>query len=77
MPLDQFRRSDYSGIPLSELLEVRLLLGTPDLFLGFVFVYNHHIILTTNLVLLCRWGGREKQLAEQAAKGGAAAEAGA
>lgn len=74
MPLDQLRRPDYPGIPLSQLLEVRFILSRPALVL---FVYKHHIIVFTNLVLLCRWGGREKQLAEQAAKGGAAAEAGA
>lgn len=74
MPLDQLRRPDYPGIPLSQLLEVRFIPSWPVLVL---FVYKHHIVVFTNLVLLYSWGGREKQLAEQAAKGGAAAEAGA
>lgn len=75
MPLDQLRCPDYPGIPLPELLEVRFIPSIPCLI--FVFVYKYHIIVITNLFLLCRWGGREKQLEEQAAKGGAAAVAGA
>lgn len=74
MPLDQLRRPDYPGIPLSQLLEVRFVPSRPVLVLS---VYKHHMTVFTNSVLLCRWGGREKQLAEQAGKGGAAAEAGA
>lgn len=51
--------------------------SSPNTLFGFCHRPQASIIVITNLVLLCRFGGREKQLAEQAAKGSAAAEAGA
>lgn len=53
MPLDKLWRPDYPGIPLHELLEVRLI--PSKLCFVFVFVYKHRVIIITDLV--CFSGG--------------------